>query len=130
MTAPSEEVPESGTEVGVGASEVGPEVAQAMARRGRHQKPAPTQEELDRRDRTWDVRFKKIYGSALLVLVIGQVVAADIGFFAYAIASSWELDSSITVAWLSAAVVQVIGLAWLVVRSVFPPEPPRPRRAD
>ncbi|MCD2197692.1 hypothetical protein LQ327_30405 [Actinomycetospora endophytica] len=116
-------------DVEVGASEVGVETAAAVARRGRHRHPAPTLDDSDREDRAWDVWFKKVYGITLLVVVVGQVVAADVGFFWYAISRSWDIAPPIGVAWLSAAVVQVIGLAWIVIRSVFPPEPPYTRQA-
>ncbi len=50
-----------------------------------------------------------------------QVVIADAVFIFYAHKNDWELSAGTMQVWLAAAVVQVIAVALVVVRSLFPP---------
>jgi hypothetical protein len=49
-----------------------------------------------------------------------QVAIADLVFLIYGFANGWELPAGTMPAWLGAAVAQVIAVAIVVARSLFP----------
>jgi hypothetical protein len=49
-----------------------------------------------------------------------QVVVADVVFLVFAFVQAWELEPSVISAWLGATVVQVIAVALVIARSLFP----------
>ncbi len=59
-------------------------------------------------------------GTSIAVAV--QLVIADVAFVVYGATNSWVIPGSTMSAWLGATVVQVIALAVVVVRSLFPPK--------
>jgi hypothetical protein len=52
-----------------------------------------------------------------------QIVAADIVFVVYGDANAWVIPGSAISAWLGATVAQVIAVAVVIVRSLFPSPP-------
>ncbi len=73
------------------------------------------------RDYEQDVELKKTYARTLLCIMVGQLVIADIGFFLYAtFGVNWKVDTSVIQAWLAATVFEVIGIALVVTRYLFP----------
>lgn len=52
----------------------------------------------------------------------GQVLLADLAFFIYGFGNDWHIPVAAIVAWLSAAVVQVIAVGLAITKSLFPPE--------
>ncbi len=49
-----------------------------------------------------------------------QIAAADVVFVVYGAANAWVMPGSTISAWLGATVVQVIAVAVVIVRSLFP----------
>lgn len=72
-------------------------------------------------DRWQDIQLKKSYARWLLILVAAQLVVADAVFIAYAWAGShWHLDASVVQFWLAATLVELIGVALVITRYLFP----------
>jgi Flp pilus assembly protein TadB len=59
-------------------------------------------------------------GTSIAVAV--QLIVADVVFVVYGVTNSWVIPGSTISAWLGATVVQVIALAVVIVRSLFPPK--------
>ena len=73
-----------------------------------------------KRDKAKDDRdLRKVIATRVLWAVAIQVGIADAVFLTYAVENDWMIEDSIQ-AWLAAAVVQVIALALVIVRSLFP----------
>ncbi len=49
-----------------------------------------------------------------------QVGIADLAFLIYGFANDWHIPGSTVSAWLAAAVIQVIAVALVIVKSLFP----------
>jgi hypothetical protein len=81
----------------------------------------PSSAELARRDQQQDIELKKSYARGLLWMMTGQLAVADAVFIAYAwIGEDWHVTAGVMQVWLAATVVQVIGVALVVVRYLFP----------
>jgi Na+/H+ antiporter NhaA len=76
---------------------------------------------LQRRDLAQDIKLKKWYAIALLAGLGVQMAIADGVFIAYAqVGAHWNIDASVMQAWLSATVVEVVGVVFVVTRYLFP----------
>lgn len=71
-----------------------------------------------------DVNLKKIIGRAALVLMGLQVVIADMAFFFYGFALEWDVPEAVIIGWMTATVVQVIGVVLIIARHLFPGQKP------
>ena len=72
-------------------------------------------------DHWQDIQLKKTYAKWLLRLVAAQLVIADAVFVAYAWAGKqWELDASVIQVWLGSTLVELIGVALVITRYLFP----------
>jgi hypothetical protein len=72
-------------------------------------------------DHWQDIKLKKKYANWLLWLVTIQLVVADGVFIAYAWAGeSWHLQASVIQVWLVATLVELIGVALVITRYLFP----------
>jgi len=80
--------------------------------------------ELDLRKQELELRLP--YAKAAGVFVIAQVAIADLVFMGYGKAIDWHLPTEAIVAWLSATVVQVIGILYVITRNLFPNRDARP----
>lgn len=68
-----------------------------------------------------DVKLKGFYAYFLPAVMVGQLAAADAGFFLYAhFGRSWDIEASIMHVWLGSTVVEVIGIVLVVTRYLFP----------
>lgn len=68
-----------------------------------------------------DVQLKRRYAKWLLILVAGQLIVADAIFVAYAWAGKgWELSAGVVEVWLAATLVELIGVALVITRYLFP----------
>jgi hypothetical protein len=92
----------------------------------------PTDEELDRESKRirvageWlDLALRQTLGVVAVGLMVAQLVVANVGFFIYGNANNWEIPTGALAAWLSATVVEVIGIVALVARYLFPEGGPR-----
>lgn len=61
----------------------------------------------------------RVFGYGLLCAVVLKIAAADIVFVIYAAKSGWHIDGTTMQVWLGATVVEVIGLAGVVVKYPF-----------
>jgi hypothetical protein len=72
-------------------------------------------------DHWQDITLKKTYAKWLLWLVSAQLLVADAVFVAYAWAGErWELEAAVIQVWLIATLVELIGVALVVTRYLFP----------
>jgi hypothetical protein len=72
-------------------------------------------------DHWQDIKLKKTYAKWLLRLVALQLFITDAVFVAYAWAGrQWELDTSVIQVWLGSTLVELIGVALVVTRYLFP----------
>jgi hypothetical protein len=68
-----------------------------------------------------DIKLKKRYATWLLWLITIQLILADTVFVAYAWAGEhWHLDASVIQVWLVATLVELIGVALVITRYLFP----------
>jgi hypothetical protein len=72
-------------------------------------------------DHWQDIQLKKTYAKWLLILVAAQMIVADAVFVAYAWAGNdWHLEASVIQVWLGATLVELIGVALVITRYLFP----------
>lgn len=84
----------------------------------------PTKEELDRRDQEQDIKLKKLYARGILGLLLIQTIATNVGFFLYMIrGEDYSPPPEVMIAWLTSVVVEIIGIAVVVTRYLFPNGP-------
>lgn len=76
--------------------------------------------EVVKRDYEQDIELKKTYAAWLLRVMTIQIALADAGFFLYGFANSWDIEPIVMEFWLSSAVVQVIGIVYVIARYLFP----------
>ncbi len=70
-----------------------------------------------------DRELRKRFAIWITIAAGMQIAAADVVFVIYATTNSWVIPGSTMSAWLGATVVQVIAVAVVIVRSLFPPQP-------
>jgi hypothetical protein len=76
---------------------------------------------LRTKDRLLDIELKEAYAYALLIGLGVQILIADAVFVAYAWKGvHWAVTASVMDVWLGATVVEVIGVVYVVTRSLFP----------
>lgn len=81
----------------------------------------PTKEELERAHLQQDLELKKRYGNRLLRLVTIQLAIADIVFILYFIVGvHWDLPEGVIYVWLVTTLVELVGVATVVTRYLFP----------
>jgi hypothetical protein len=81
----------------------------------------PTKEELERAHLQQDLELKKRYGNRLLRLVTIQLAVADIVFILYFIVGvHWDLPEGVIYVWLVTTLVELVGVATVVTRYLFP----------
>jgi hypothetical protein len=81
----------------------------------------PTKEELERAHLQQDLELKKRYGNRLLRLVTIQLAIADIVFVLYFIVGvHWKLPEGVIYVWLVTTLVELVGVATVVTRYLFP----------
>lgn len=72
-------------------------------------------------DHFQDIKLKKKYANWLLWLITIQLVVADAVFVVYAWEGKhWQLDPSVIQVWLIATLVELIGVALVITRYLFP----------
>lgn len=94
----------------------------AIARQKRAQSnPKKSLEETRAKAARTEVDLMEKYGRWLLNILVGQLFVADLGFFLYAwLGKHWRVEASIMQVWLSATVVEVIGMVYVVTKYLFP----------
>lgn len=72
-------------------------------------------------DHWQDIQLKKTYARWLLRLVAAQLFLADVVFVVYAwVGEHWELDAAVVQVWLVTTLVELIGVALVITRYLFP----------
>lgn len=66
------------------------------------------------------LKLRKRLARYAIRIVIAQLVMANLFFLIYLVANLVDPNPAIMVAWLSATVVEVIGILWVIARSLFP----------
>ncbi|HVW88677.1 MAG TPA: hypothetical protein VHC01_04355 [Gaiellaceae bacterium] len=67
------------------------------------------------------LRLRGVYASTFLGALAAQMIVADLAFFLYAgWGVRWHLPPVVITAWLSATVVEIVGVVYAVTRSLFP----------
>ncbi len=107
------------------SSEVGPVTARSVIS-GRHHEPADEMPHLERsrqlsehRARKTELNLRRVFGYILLCALVLQIAVVDIVFVIYVVKNDWHIEGTTMQVWLGAAVVQVIGLAGVVVKYLF-----------
>lgn len=99
------------------------EVHQALVAGKIHRvrKLPPTKEELERYHLQQDLELKERYGNRLLRLVTVQLFVADVVFVLYFLFGvHWKLPEGVIYVWLVTTLVELIGVATVVTRYLFP----------
>jgi hypothetical protein len=72
-------------------------------------------------DHWQDITLKKTYAKWLLWLVNAQLLVTDLVFVAYAwVGRRWELETGVIQIWLIGTLVELIGVALVITRYLFP----------
>jgi hypothetical protein len=82
-----------------------------------------TPAELASEEKRRELKLKDKYGNTLLWLLGAQLFVANAVFVAYAWVGTkpaWHIDADVMKVWLGATVVQVVGVAQVVTRNLFP----------
>lgn len=67
-----------------------------------------------------DNRWRGVYAIVLLIGMSTQIAFADWIFWRFLVHNKYEIDSAIFIAFFSSVVVEVIGLVFVVTKSLFP----------
>jgi len=72
-------------------------------------------------DHFQDIKLKKKYANWLLWLITIQLIVADAVFIVYAWEGEhWQLDPAVIQVWLITTLVELIGVALVITRYLFP----------
>lgn len=83
--------------------------------------PKDSLDAITRRERLTDLALRELYARRILWILVGQLAVADLVFLFYAwIGSDWNVDPVVMQFWLGATVVEVVGIALVVTRYLFP----------
>jgi hypothetical protein len=61
----------------------------------------------------------RVFGYVLLGALVLQIAVVGVVFVAYMVKNDWRVEGTIMQVWLGAAVMQVIGLAGVVIKYLF-----------
>jgi hypothetical protein len=89
----------------------------------RPQQPRSPEErltELTVQDRRQRVQLKRHLAYGAFAAVGLQLLVANAAFYVYGFANAWEIEPEVMVAWLSATVVETIGIVLIIARNLFP----------
>lgn len=78
------------------------------------------QQQLKLKQRKQDMKLRRFLAICAIWLVIAQVAVANILFSVYLAHNVYDPDSAVLIAWLSATVVEVVGILWVIARNLFP----------
>lgn len=76
--------------------------------------------EVDLEDRRANLKLKKILARSTFIAVGVQLAIADAVFVVYGYTNEWDVPSEVIVGWLSATVVQTVGVVYIIARHLFP----------
>ena len=67
--------------------------------------------------------LRMVLGIGSIVLVFIQLIVCDIGIFLYGwecYKRGWQIPTEVVLGWLSASLIEIIGVLWVIARSLFP----------
>jgi hypothetical protein len=67
-----------------------------------------------------DRKLRSKVSNRVFWAIIAQVLVADVGMFVYADHRHWEIAAGVVSSWLGATVIQVIAVALVIAKSLFP----------
>jgi hypothetical protein len=83
--------------------------------------PIDRLDETRAEDYAQDVRLKGKYAGWFLWVMLAQLGIADLGFFLYAwMGVAWNVTPRVIEFWLSATVIEIVGIVLVVTRYLFP----------
>lgn len=68
-------------------------------------------------------KIRTLLGKAAIALVTGQLVVCDIAIIAYGVATvsgGATIPTQVVIGWMTATLVEVIGILWVIARSLYP----------
>jgi hypothetical protein len=77
---------------------------------------------LDLEDRKAVLAMKQVFARGVSIVVGLQLAMADAVFFIYGVENNWQIPGAVMIAWLSATMVQSIGIVYIIARHLFPPQ--------
>ncbi len=98
----------------------GGQEADALLAGSNPQKVPDHDPDLTRERKKDDLKLRKIVARGALLVMLAQVVVADLVFMKYAQANGWKLEVGAIQAWLAATVVEVISVVLVITRYLFP----------
>lgn len=97
------------------------EVEQSKSATGGRLDSLPPNDPLARQAAQDDRSFRKMYARGLFGAMAAQLLSANLGFYLYAwLGVDWDVNPTVMQVWLTATVVEVIGITAIVTRSLFP----------
>jgi hypothetical protein len=93
---------------------------QALSRSSSEVTPISSLDHLRVRNFAQDISLKKTYATATLIGVGAQLAIADAAFFVYLGDTSGAVPAAVMDVWLSATVVQVVGIILVITNYLFP----------
>lgn len=70
-------------------------------------------------------------GNAAIALVSGQLIVCDVAIIAYGVAtvlSGGTVPAQVVIGWMTATLVEVIGILWVIARSLYPMHDDGPKK--
>ncbi|PPG57573.1 hypothetical protein C5C57_12075 [Rathayibacter sp. AY1C5] len=87
--------------------------------------------EVDLEDRKANLKLKKILARSTFIAVGVQLWIADVVFVWYGVENHWRVPPGVMLGWLSATVVQTVGVVYIIARHLFPvPTPPEKKKSS
>ncbi len=95
--------------------------SRSLRRLKRRRKRVMSSDDLEKDELAARNVLRKGYGWGLLAILACQIAFVDWIFYRYADEGrDWNIESSVMTAWLTATVIEVVGIAAVVVRHLFP----------
>lgn len=79
--------------------------------------------ELQNKKLDGENKLRNRLGTAAIVFVSVQLAVCNIGvimYFIYCICKGWGIPNEVIIGWMAAGLVEVIGVLWVIARSLFP----------
>lgn len=76
--------------------------------------------QLTVRDHKSHVRLRSVYGWTLVSALLAQLAVVHLIFWRYLIHNGWDVDPRVFITYLATTLGETVGLALIVVQSLFP----------
>jgi hypothetical protein len=75
---------------------------------------------LEDKKKKADLSLRKRVGNGALIVMVVQILIADVAFYIYGFANAWEIPGGAMNAWLAATVIQVVSVVLVITKYLFP----------